>query len=111
MSSTWELESFYAPRDVIIAGSGFAGLWSAYHLKKNHPGLKILIIEKNPFPTGASTRNAGFACFGSVTELANDAKVWGREKMLEIVAMRYEGVKKIIKVFSASEINYKQYGG
>jgi len=111
MSSTWELESFYAPRDVIIAGSGFAGLWSAYHLKKNHPGLKILIIEKNPFPTGASTRNAGFACFGSVTELVDDAKVWGREKMLEIVAMRYEGVKKINKVFSANEINYKQYGG
>ncbi len=111
MSSLWELESFYAPQDVIIAGGGFAGLWSAYYLKKLYPDYKILIIEKDVFPSGASTRNAGFACFGSVTELINDALISGKEKMLESVAMRYEGLKKIRKVFSAGEINYEQHGG
>ena len=111
MSSFWELESFYSSQDVIIAGGGFAGLWSAYYLKKHDPHLKILIIEKNNFPTGASTRNAGFACFGTVTELMDDAKVLGIEKMLGLVTSRHEGLKKLSKVFSPEEINYKQHGG
>jgi gamma-glutamylputrescine oxidase len=111
MFSLWELESFYAPQDVIIAGGGFAGLWSAYHLQKLDPDLKILVIEKNRSPAGASIRNAGFSCFGSVTELMDDAKTSGEEKMLELVALRYEGLKKINKVFSAHKISYKKHGG
>lgn len=111
MSSYWELESFYSPQDIIIAGGGFAGLWSAYYLKKINPHLKILIIEKNTFPTGASTRNAGFACFGTVTELMSDAKISGTEKMLDLVTYRHKGLKKINKAFSPEEINYKQHGG
>ena len=111
MSSYWELESFYSPQDVIIAGGGFAGLWSAYYLKKLNPHIKILIIEKNTFPTGASTRNAGFACFGTVTELISDAKISGIEKMIDLVTSRHKGLKKINKTFSPEEINYKQHGG
>ncbi|MEO5999814.1 MAG: FAD-dependent oxidoreductase [Chitinophagaceae bacterium] len=109
--SIWELESFYAPKDVIIAGAGFAGLWSAYYLKKNNPFLKILIIEKEVIPTGASSRNAGFACFGSVTELMDDAKISGKENMIELVAMRYGGLRKIQEVFTVTEIDYEQLGG
>lgn len=109
--SIWELESFYSPRDVIIAGSGFAGLWSAYHLKKQRPAWDILLIDKNIFPTGASTRNAGFACFGSVTELMADAKNHGAGKMLETFAMRYEGIQKILETLDAKEIIYEAFGG
>lgn len=109
--SIWELESFYAPKDVIIAGSGLAGLWSAYYLKKFHPSLKILIIEKGIIPSGASTRNAGFACFGSVTELMEDAKSMGRQKMLELLTMRYEGIKRIRKIIPGKDIDFERYGG
>ncbi|WP_315816304.1 FAD-dependent oxidoreductase [Paraflavitalea speifideaquila] len=31
--SIWEKESFYAPKDIIIIGSGLVGLWSAYYIK------------------------------------------------------------------------------
>lgn len=97
--SIWELESFYAPQDVIIAGAGLGGLWSAYYLKKYAPELNILIVERSIAPTGASTRNAGFACFGSVTELLDDARTLGEDKMLELVDMRYQGLAMMRSIF------------
>lgn len=110
-TSIWETESFYSPKDVIIAGSGFVGLWSAYYLKKNHPKLSVAIVDRGIIPTGASTRNAGFACFGSVTELIADTMKSGEEQMLEIVEMRCKGLKRIRKIFSKKEIGYEDLGG
>ncbi|HEY8971830.1 MAG TPA: FAD-dependent oxidoreductase, partial [Puia sp.] len=109
--SVWELESFFAPTDIIIAGSGFVGLWSAYYLKKLEPKLSITILERGLIPTGASTRNAGFACFGSLTELISDADKMGEDKMLELVTMRYKGLRRINKLFSKKEIGFEHYGG
>ena len=33
--------------DVIIIGGGISGIYSMYNLKKNHPNLKVLCLEKN----------------------------------------------------------------
>lgn len=109
--SLWEKESFYSPSDVIIAGSGFVGLWSAYCLKKKHPRLSVTVIDRGIIPAGASTRNAGFACFGSVTELIKDTAMMGEERMLWLVEMRYKGLSKIRKVFSRKHIDYINSGG
>jgi gamma-glutamylputrescine oxidase len=109
--SVWEKESFFAPADIVIAGSGLVGLWSAYYLKKAAPSLSITIIERGIIPTGASTRNAGFACFGSLTELMADAQQMGEDKMLELVEMRCKGLKRIGKTFSDKKIGYERYGG
>jgi gamma-glutamylputrescine oxidase len=109
--SVWEKESFYAPRDIIIAGSGLVGLWSAFYLKMKHPKRSITIVDRGIIPTGASTRNAGFACFGSLTELINDAQKMGEDKMLELVEMRYKGLQKIRKVFTKKEIGFDRCGG
>ena len=105
--SIWEKESFFAPRDVIIAGSGFVGLWCAYYLKKQNPKLSIAILERGIIPTGASTRNAGFACFGSATELLEDTFNMGEERMLELVEMRYLGLQVIQKVFKNKPIDFE----
>ena len=109
--SVWEKETFFAHKDVIIVGSGLVGLWSAYYLKKAAPQARILVVERGIIPTGASTRNAGFACIGSATELLADARKIGEQSMLEIVAMRYEGLQRIKKVFGNKEIQYERYGG
>jgi gamma-glutamylputrescine oxidase len=109
--SIWEKESFYAPCDVVIAGSGFTGLWSAYFLKKKYPDLRITILDKGIIPTGASTRNAGFACYGSATELIKDAESIGEDNMLNLVEMRYRGIRRIRKVFDDSVIDYENHGG
>src|SRR6478752_6675204 len=100
MISIWEKEKFFAPQDVIIAGSGFVGLWSAYYIKKKHPKAKVSIIDRGLIPTGASTRNAGFACFGSLSEVVYDGQAMGTDKMLQLVEMRYKGLERIQKYFS-----------
>lgn len=109
--SLWEKESFYAPSDIIIIGGGFVGLWSAYYLKKKHPRLRVTVVERGVIPSGASTRNAGFACFGSVTELIKDAAMMGEEQMLWLVEMRYRGIAKIRKTFKKKQIDYEKSGG
>jgi gamma-glutamylputrescine oxidase len=110
--SIWEKESFFAPADILITGSGLVGLWSAYYLKKRAPSLSITIVERGLIPTGASTRNAGFACFGSLTELLHDEQLLGLDPMLELVEMRFKGLKRIKKTFSGSDdIGFERHGG
>ena len=111
MVSIWESETFFAPQDVIIIGSGFVGLWSALHLKQAHPKAKITILERGIIPTGASTRNAGFACFGSLSELMHDAQMMGTEKMLAVAEMRYKGLQSIQQYFKKKEIDFELCGG
>ena len=109
--SIWEKETFFAPQDVIIVGSGFVGLWSAFYLKKKHPKLKVTLVDRGIIPTGASTRNAGFACFGSLSELVSDAQTMGTDKMLELVEMRFKGLERIQKHFGKKEIDFELCGG
>ena len=47
--------------DIAIIGGGFSGLWSAYHLNKLDPSLKIAIFEAEVLGFGASGRNGGWA--------------------------------------------------
>src|SRR5450755_3148500 len=109
--SVWESESFFAPRDFIVIGSGFTGLWSACYLKKRFPGKSVLILERGLIPSGASSRNAGFACFGSFTELLSDTKMQGEKAMLELVEMRFKGLEKIFKKFNPDQLDYENLGG
>lgn len=111
MMSIWEKETFYAPQDVIIAGAGFVGLWSAFQLKKKNPKLKITIVDRGIIPTGASTRNAGFACFGSLSEVVYDAQTMGTDKMLQLVEMRFKGLERIQKYFDDDVIDFDLCGG
>jgi len=109
--SIWESESFFSPKDFIIIGSGFTGLWAAFYLKKNNPKKSVLILERGLIPSGASSRNAGFACFGSFTELLSDIKEHGQDEMLSLVISRYKGLEKIKKHFSEDLIDYENLGG
>ncbi len=109
--SIWEKETYYAPQDILIAGAGLMGLWTALELKSKHPKLRITILEKHTTPLGASTRNAGFACFGSPTELWNDIATHGIDSMLRIVEMRYRGIEKIRAHFSDASIDFDACGG
>lgn len=111
MNSIWELETFYRRRDVIIIGAGFTGLWTAISIKEKYPDLSVLIIERSRIPLGASTRNAGFACFGSLTEIIADQGKMGWDKTLELIKMRFEGLLKIQKYFKNSEIDFDLSGG
>ncbi|WP_234108816.1 MULTISPECIES: NAD(P)/FAD-dependent oxidoreductase [Chryseobacterium] len=109
--SIWELETFYRKRDVIIVGAGFTGLWTAISVKEKYPERSVLVVDRSAVPIGASTRNAGFACFGSLTEVISDSEKMGWEKTLELVKLRLEGLKKIQNDFKADEIDFELCGG
>lgn len=111
MNSIWELDTFYRKRDIIIIGAGFSGLWTAISIKEKYPEKSVLIIERNTIPLGASTRNAGFACFGSLTEVIADSEKMGWEKTLELVKMRFDGLQKIQQYFKKDEIDFNLNGG
>ncbi len=67
--SYWEKKQWFSQIDVAIVGSGIVGLSTAIYIQKNYPDYKILVLERGVLPQGASTKNAGFACFGSISEL------------------------------------------
>lgn len=110
MLSFWEKDIFLKKYDVIIIGAGFSGLWLAYFLKKYQPKIEIVILESGVLPTGASTKNAGFSCFGSPTELLENIEVMGLDQAMFWAEKRYEGIKLISQYFG-SEIEYDDCGG
>lgn len=109
--SLWEAETFFRKRDVVIVGAGFTGLWTALAVKQKFPEKSVLVTERSAVPMGASTRNAGFACFGSFTEVLADSELLGWEKTLDLVKMRFDGLQKIQQFFRADEIDYELCGG
>ena len=109
--SIWEKDLYFKDQDVIIIGGGFVGLWTAFHLKEKKPSLKVTILDDGIFPNGASTKNAGFACFGSLTELEYNKQSMGEELSLEFVKNRYLGIEKIKSTFNKNQIRFENYGG
>jgi len=110
MLSFWEKDVFMKKYDVIIIGAGFSGLWLAYFLKKYQPKMEIAILEAGTLPTGASTKNAGFSCFGSPTELLENIEVMGIDQTMFWAEKRYQGIRMIAKYFG-SDIEYNDCGG
>lgn len=109
--SFWEIETYYADNDIVIIGGGLMGIWTAIELKERNPSLKITIVERHISPLGASTRNAGFACFGSLTELLSDEAKMGTDAMLHIAGMRYKGIQKIKQFVTEQSIDFDPCGG
>lgn len=93
--SFWERESFFSGIDVVIIGSGIVGLNAALHLKEKHPRMKVVLLERGALPLGASTRNAGFACFGSLSELIDDLRNHTEEEVLALVEKRWRGLQRL----------------
>lgn len=110
MLSFWERESFLQ-YDRIIIGSGIAGLSTAASILEDHPGLRVLVLERGLFPSGASTRNAGFACYGSAAEILADIAALGESRALEVVEMRVKGLQRLRKRLGDAAIGYEEWGG
>jgi hypothetical protein len=66
------------------------------------------VLEKM-LPHGASTKNAGFACFGSISEIIDDLKSHSEEEVYQLVTKRLEGLRLLGSLGDA--IDFKPYGG
>ncbi|MEX0273735.1 MAG: NAD(P)/FAD-dependent oxidoreductase [Flavobacteriaceae bacterium] len=109
--SYWEYKSWLSNIDFTIVGSGIVGLNCALQLRKRYPNAKILILERGTFPQGASTKNAGFACFGSISEVLADLEIHSEEEMVSLVKRRWEGIQLLRQTIGDSLLHFQQLGG
>jgi glycine/D-amino acid oxidase-like deaminating enzyme len=110
MFSHWEKKHLFRC-DLAVIGSGFVGLSTAIHFKKKHPKARVLVLERGVFPNGASTKNAGFACFGSLTEILDDLEQMTECEVLELVEKRYRGLNQIRKNFGDKALAFDPSNG
>ncbi|MDR3680075.1 MAG: FAD-dependent oxidoreductase [Flavipsychrobacter sp.] len=109
MYSYWEQQSFLHYHH-IVAGAGIVGLSTAIELKKRYPAESVLVLERGILPVGASTRNAGFACMGSATELLDDLQVMTEPEVVQLFNDRKTGLEILRGRLGNDRIGYKQNG-
>jgi len=109
--SYWELKEWFTNVDFTIVGSGIVGLNCALTLKKKHPTATILVLEKGMLPQGASSKNAGFACFGSLSEIIDDFNTHTEEEVFDLVKKRWDGLQLLRKNLGEKKIDYQQNKG
>ena len=109
--SYWELKQYFTEFDLIVIGAGIVGLSSAISYKNKNKKAKILILERGLLPNGASTKNAGFACFGSSSELLDDLSKNNSETIWETVLMRWQGLQILRKRLGDKGIDLNLWGG
>lgn len=110
MLSFWEQQQF-TTRDVVVIGAGITGLSTALSLKEARPDLEVLVLERSVLPSGASTKNAGFACVGSPTELLEDIASIGVEATAALVGRRFRGLQKTLGRLGAEGMGLEQAPG
>jgi len=108
--SYWEKEEWFSNVDFTIVGSGIVGLNTAIGLRKKHPNAKIIVLERGMLPHGASTKNAGFACFGSISEILADLKSHSEDEVLQLVEKRWKGLELLRNNLGDRAIDFQQYG-
>ena len=111
MISYWQQTAWFNHTDVAVIGGGIVGLSAAIQLKLKEPALRVSLFEKGVIPAGASTRNAGFATFGSVSELADDLAKHPAEKVYALARKRYEGLNLLRKMIGDEAMLYEACGG
>ena len=109
--SYWEIKEWFSNIDFTIVGSGIVGLNCALQLKKMHPIATIIILEKGMLPQGASTKNAGFACFGSLSEILDDLQSHTEEEVFQLVKKRWEGLQLLRSNLGDKNIDFQPNKG
>lgn len=108
--SFWE-QKWADKADIVVVGAGLVGLQSAIQLKHKFPHRKVWIVESATMGSPASLRNAGFACFGSMGEILDDARNIGLDAALLLYENRYKGFLKLKENYGETKIGYENSGG
>jgi glycine/D-amino acid oxidase-like deaminating enzyme len=111
MLSIWEQGHFHKAADLVVVGGGITGLFTALFHKRRYPSHHVLVLEKGVFPAGASVKNAGFACFGSPSELLADMALEGDTIALARVEERWKGLLALRQELGDDSIRFEPCGG
>lgn len=109
--SFWEKTHFINDLDLVIIGSGIVGLTSAIYYKRLHPTHKIVVVDRDFLPNGASTKNAGFACLGSPTEILDDLHHRSEKEVLDTLTMRWQGLTRLQNLVAPVDMQLESCGG
>ncbi|MCC6817851.1 MAG: FAD-binding oxidoreductase [Bacteroidia bacterium] len=109
-SSFWESSVLLRKFDFIVLGAGLIGKQIAIKIKSKSPNARIAIVDRSPISYGASTRNAGFACFGSVSEIVDDLNRSPQDQVALLASKRLKGIQQLVSNFGADAIGYRNTG-
>lgn len=98
--------------DVAILGGGYSGLWTAYYLLRENPGLQVAILEKDICGYGASGRNGGWCSSRYPLDAATLADRYGVEIGHKTLQAMYDAVEEVGRVCAREGIDaeYRQTG-
>ena len=108
--SYWERKNYLDGIDYLVVGAGIVGFSAAMALRERHPKSKIIILERGLLPSGASSKNAGFACFGSATEIYSDIQSYGEDLVWSTVEKRWRGLSALRRVHGDKNLRFQQRG-
>lgn len=97
--------------DYLVIGGGIVGLTAAATIAEVRPKARVVILDSGQQPDGATARNAGFACFGSPSELLMDLERQSADQVAQLVELRYRGLQRLRDRLSDSAIGYDTCGG
>ena len=109
--SFWEQEIEKKIFDCLVVGKGIVGCSAALSLRQLNPDWNIGIIDTSNFISGASTRNAGFATFGSISEILTDVEQGGLDYAINLIKKRWDGLTKLISLIGEAELELLWSGG
>ncbi len=111
MFSIWERTGFMAEPHVAIVGAGITGMFAALHYQRAFPAHRVVVLERGPYPSGASVKNAGFACFGSPSEILADMDAEGADTAIARVEERWLGLRGLRSELGDGTIGFEPTGG
>lgn len=93
--------------DVLIVGAGFMGRWLAWHLSRLPAPPGVLVVERDGFGYGASSRNAGFLTCGQVSEMRCDVEAVGIDDVIDNFLRRLRGMEIVRTSFPDLDVEHR----
>jgi glycine/D-amino acid oxidase-like deaminating enzyme len=91
--------------DIAILGAGYTGLWTAYYLLRDNPGLRVTIVEGEIAGYGASGRNGGWCSPRFPVSAAAMTKRWGADQARSVLLALQSAVDEIRNVSQRESID------
>ncbi len=91
--------------DVAVVGAGLTGLWTAYHLLRADPALRVVVLEAEVAGFGASGRNGGWCSALFPASLDSIAARSSRADALALHAAMRANVADIERTLDAEGID------
>lgn len=90
--------------DVTVIGAGYTGLWTAYHLARLDPALRIKVVEASSVGAGASGRNGGWLSGLLPIGLDELARMHGRYGAVALQRAMFDNVAEALSILDEERI-------